>query len=109
MVNNTTAKHHGVCPICEGYGGRDAIEDDPCERDNSTCEGSCPKCWCPGCHDGWSGPKEMGSEAFGSWEAYELVQSVGDDQSQLQLDAKRRPGGDSVVTETPEKGANTHD
>jgi hypothetical protein len=88
MVDIPTAKHHGVCPVCEGYGGRslDGLTNaeylDYTEHD---CEGSCAKCWCSGCHDGWSGPAEMGEEAFGSWEAYELVQSLGVGPNQLAI------------------------
>ncbi len=85
MVDIPTAKQHGICPICEGYGGRDAMDDDPCERDDSTCAGSCPKCWCPGCHDGWSGGD------FGSREAYDLVQRLVVDANQLEIPAPSPP------------------
>ena len=57
-----TAKNHGVCPCCEGYGGCDG--PDPCV-DNDLCRGSCEQCWCPGCHDGRGVP-----ERCGSWRAY---------------------------------------
>lgn len=56
-MNETTAQRHGVCPRCEGYGGG----EEPEGHENSDCEGSCPECWCPGCHDGES------------WEAYAAV------------------------------------
>jgi hypothetical protein len=51
MVDVATAKHHGVCPTCEGYGG--ALEDpEECQVDGHHPMHSCIKCWCPGCHDG---------------------------------------------------------
>ena len=81
MVDNPTAKHHGVCPICEGYGGGDAPEG----HEFSGCEGSCPECWCTGCHDGHDFPADRLAELpdssegatdgdpCGSWLAYELL------------------------------------
>ena len=57
MVDAPTAEHHGICPECEGYGGR---SPDPCAESDS-CIGGCPVCRCPGCHD------------EGTWEAYERL------------------------------------
>jgi len=70
MVDLPTAERHGVCPVCEGYGGGEAPEG----HENADCQGSCPKCWCPGCHDG----NEMtsGWDPCGSWEAYQAVQKL---------------------------------
>jgi hypothetical protein len=70
MVDIATAKHHGVCPECEGYSGGD-IEDCP----NPICIGSCPQCWCEGCHDGNVNipEPEHGEGLAGSWEAYEAL------------------------------------
>lgn len=78
MLDLLTAQRQGICPVCGGYGGRPVPGDYPeyYEYTEHDCEGSCEKCWCPGCHDGWSGPKEMGGEAFGSWEAYDRVRSL---------------------------------
>lgn len=68
MVDVRTAEHHGVCPTCEGYGGRDT-GDDGCP--NELCVGSCPACWCLGCQDGnVDCPLPESEERMGSWEEY---------------------------------------
>jgi hypothetical protein len=62
MVDIPTAKHHGVCPVCEGYGG--AADDSGC-WDNPDCAGSCPKCWCPTCHENLQEITRVGQEIEG--------------------------------------------
>lgn len=69
-----SAKANGLCPVCEGYGGADAPED----HFESDCTGTCPKCWCPGCHDGQDFPEDRlaeldDGEPAGSWLAFELI------------------------------------
>jgi hypothetical protein len=70
-LDHTTAQLHGICPVCQGYGGR---SPDPC-TENVACGGSCELCRCPGCWDGALpiAPPE-GGELLGSWAAYEAVQ-----------------------------------
>ena len=76
MVDVRTAEHHGVCPTCEGYGGKSDPAGDGCP--NELCSGSCPACWCPGCHDGQVECAEPDSgERMGSWEAYEALHRGG--------------------------------
>jgi hypothetical protein len=75
-VRDEAAKLRGICPICEGYGGGDTPEGHENDRG---CIGSCPKCWCVGCHDGQDFPPGRVYELFdgnpcGSWEAYEEIQ-----------------------------------
>jgi hypothetical protein len=70
VVDVPTAKHHGICPDCEGYGGNSELEGCP----NEDCIGSCPSCWCPGCHDGAVECDLDPEERPGSWQAYEAVQ-----------------------------------
>ncbi len=77
MVDTFTARHHGICPTCEGYGG--PRSPDPCEW-SETCPGVCPKCWCPGCQDGHldgidlTGIDPPEGDWPGSYEAYRAVQ-----------------------------------
>jgi hypothetical protein len=68
------AKQSGVCPTCQGHGGG----EEPEGHEYSDCEGTCPECWCPGCHDGHDFPESRISELddedpCGSWLAYELI------------------------------------
>lgn len=82
MLDLHMAKHHGICPACEGYGGTAEDEDHPCQQEDSTCIGSCPNCWCAGCHDGQNFPESRLGELddgdpCGSWLAYEAVQQGG--------------------------------
>lgn len=77
-ISEEEAKAHGVCPVCEGYGGGAEDDDHPCRREDAECAGSCPQCWCPGCHDGHDFPASRISElddgaSSGSWLAYELI------------------------------------
>lgn len=71
MIDRETAEHHGVCPICEGYGAGRACSD-------PRCEGACPRCWCWGCHDGHGFPEKLlgqlnDGDPCGSWLAYEVM------------------------------------
>lgn len=71
MIDHETAKQHGVCPICEGYGG-DGDCPDP------RCPGVCSRCWCRGCHDGQDFPEKLlaqldDGDPCGSWLAFEVV------------------------------------
>lgn len=70
-IDLATAEEHGVCPVCEGYGGRP--DDDACQAEDSTCPGSCPQCWCPGCHDGQdvAFDEDLDEHPMGSWRAYQ--------------------------------------
>lgn len=77
MLDLTTAKHHGICPRCQGYGGNS--EDPEACEDNAFCPGTCDKCWCPGCRDGcidipWDLAVSLEEQACGSWEAYQACQ-----------------------------------
>lgn len=77
LVLSTTlevAKANDFCPVCECYGGGEAPEG----HEDSDCSGVCPKCWCPGCHDGHDFPGSRIGELddgdpCGSWLAFELI------------------------------------
>lgn len=76
MVDIATAENHGICPVCEGYGGgKNVYGPDELSCDNELCVGSCPRCWCEGCHDGQllGIPLPESGELMGSWEAYEAL------------------------------------
>jgi hypothetical protein len=86
VVDVLTAKGHGICPKCEGYGGNGA---DGCV--NGDCTGSCPACWCPGCHDGHVPIPEPGGGLLGSWEAYAHLHPQ--DDAECGCDYEVLPGG----------------
>jgi hypothetical protein len=88
MVDVVAAEHHGVCPVCEGYGGGGEREDE-CMGEDSTCLGSCSKCWCAGCHDGnVEGLDHLEEDLCGSWAAYELLR--GPEDAPAVLDGQER-------------------
>lgn len=74
MVDVPTARYHGVCPSCEGYGGR-TVDGYGFDCPNELCIGSCPSCWCLGCQDGRVDlpEPEHGEGLMGSWEAFAFL------------------------------------
>lgn len=80
MVDIPTAERHGICPECEGYLGRHDEDGYGIDCPNENCLGSCPQCWCPGCHDGNTGDPQSAlafgidpEEYAGSWAAHVAV------------------------------------
>lgn len=91
MIDRETAKEAGICPKCEGYGG----DAEPCP---ASCGGSCPKCWCGGCHDGQDFPEEMlgqvdDGEPCGSWLAFLVVQRHERERRQVEQGQGQLLGG----------------
>jgi hypothetical protein len=89
MLDLYAAKHHGICPHCQGYGGGRT----PDGHEFSDCPGVCPECWCLGCHDGHDFPEQRiwelpDGDPCGSWEAYRLVERGKEKERQRRTEAR---------------------
>lgn len=81
MIDSETAKHHGVCPVCEGYGGSGGK--------------------CRGCHDGQDFPAKLlakldDGEPCGSWLAYQVVQRHEHEKRQVEQGQGQLLGGNGL-------------
>lgn len=95
MIDRETAKEACICPVCEGYGGGDIPEG---HEDDPACIGSCPECWCPGCHDGQDFPHNLrgqveGGDPVGSWLAFLVVQRHERERRQVEQGQGQLLGG----------------
>jgi hypothetical protein len=89
MLDRYTAKFHAICPHCEGYGGGKTPEG----HEDSDCLGSCPECWCPGCHDGQDFPESRlleldDDDPCGSWRAFRLIEAEKEGQRKHRAEAR---------------------